>query len=235
MHGMVNRALQGFIVANCGPDVWEEVRSIARLPEDGFEAMHTYDHAVTLACFGAAVDVLDKHPNTLAGGYRHLSDHRPRAGTAAPPAALRRRQFRGIPRLAGGTARSRAACDAGAGNAGNHPAAEGGGRFRIAARWPVPGIAPLLRGRCARWPTTTARWSTWNWRGSKRVGIAADRGPRHRFQRGRSFSLGQAVNERAGRFRQLPRCRGRRGAGPAPADACSAFCGLQASATPGRH
>jgi hypothetical protein len=65
MHGMVNRALQGFIVANCGPDVWDEVRSIARLPEDGFEAMHTYDHALTLACFGAAVDVLDKHPNTL--------------------------------------------------------------------------------------------------------------------------------------------------------------------------
>jgi hypothetical protein len=27
--------------------------------------MHTYDHAITLACFGAAVDVLDKHPNTL--------------------------------------------------------------------------------------------------------------------------------------------------------------------------
>jgi hypothetical protein len=65
MHGMVNRALQGFIVANCGPAVWEEVRSIAGLPEDGFEAMHTYDHAVTLACFAAAVDVLDKHPNAL--------------------------------------------------------------------------------------------------------------------------------------------------------------------------
>jgi hypothetical protein len=30
MHGMVNRALQGFVVANCGPAVWEEVRSIAR-------------------------------------------------------------------------------------------------------------------------------------------------------------------------------------------------------------
>jgi hypothetical protein len=34
MHGMVNRALQGFIVTNCGPAVWEEVRSI-RAPARG--------------------------------------------------------------------------------------------------------------------------------------------------------------------------------------------------------
>jgi hypothetical protein len=65
MHGMVNRALQGFIVANCGAEVWTEVCSLARMPEDGFEAMHRYDHAVTLVCFSAAVDVLDKHPNAL--------------------------------------------------------------------------------------------------------------------------------------------------------------------------
>lgn len=146
MHGMVNRALQGFVVANCGPTVWEEVRSIARVPEDGFEAMHTYDHAITLACFGAAVDVLDKHPNAL------LEDIGTYLVTDAKLEPLRR-----LLRFGGGTFaeflvsleelpdRARLAM----------PelevpeitlSAEGGGRFVIAARWPVPGIAPLLLG-----------------------------------------------------------------------------------------
>jgi hypothetical protein len=42
--------------------------------------------------------------------------------------------------------------------AGNHAAGRGGGRFRIAARWPVPGAGRCSWGPCGRWPTTTARW-----------------------------------------------------------------------------
>jgi hypothetical protein len=146
MHGMVNRALQGFVVTNCGPAVWEEVRSIARAPEDGFEAMLTYDHAITLACFGAAVDVLDKHPNTL------LEDIGTYLITDPALQPLRR-----LLRFGGGTFseflvsleelpdRARLAMPQ-----VEAPEitleVEGGGRFTIAARWPVPGIGPLLLG-----------------------------------------------------------------------------------------
>jgi hypothetical protein len=146
MHGMVNRALQGFIVANCGPAVWEEVRSIAGVPEDGFEAMHTYDHAVTLACFAAAVDVLDKHPNAL------LEDIGTYLVTDPALEPLRR-----LLRFGGDTFaeflgsleelpdRARLAMpQLEVPEITLH--AEGGGRFRIAARWPVPGAGPLLQG-----------------------------------------------------------------------------------------
>lgn len=65
MHGMVNRALQGFLVATYGADVWAEVRSQAGLPFSDFEAMLDYPDEMTLACFGAACHVLHKHPNAL--------------------------------------------------------------------------------------------------------------------------------------------------------------------------
>jgi hypothetical protein len=65
MHGMVNRALQGFVRATYGPDIWAEVRGQAGLPFADFEAMQDYPDAMTLACFEAAVTVLHKHPNTL--------------------------------------------------------------------------------------------------------------------------------------------------------------------------
>jgi hypothetical protein len=146
MHGMVNRALQGFIVANCGAEVWTEVCSLARMPEDGFEAMHRYDHAVTLVCFSAAVDVLDRHPNAL------LED----IGTylVVDPSL---QPLRRLLRFGGGTfeeflvsleelpERARLAI----------PElevpeitlrAERGGVYTIEARWPVPGVAPLLIG-----------------------------------------------------------------------------------------
>lgn len=146
MHGMVNRALQGFILANCGPEDWAEVRSVARLPEDGFEAMHWYDHAVTLACFHAAVDVLDKHPNAL------LEDIGTYLVTDPDLQPLRR-----LLRFGGATFadflvsleelpdRARLAMPE-----LEMPditvTVEGHGRYMIAARWPVPGIGPLLLG-----------------------------------------------------------------------------------------
>lgn len=57
MHGMINRALQGFLETNYGDAVWAEVRELSRLPPDGFEAMEYYDDALTRYCFEAAVMV----------------------------------------------------------------------------------------------------------------------------------------------------------------------------------
>jgi hypothetical protein len=194
MHGMVNRALQGFIVANCGPDAWDEVRSVARLPEDGFEAMHTYDHALTLSCFGAAVDVLDKHPNTL------LEDIGTYLITDPSLEPLRRLlRFSGdsfeefLVSLEELPDRARLAMPE-----LEMPEitleAEGGGRFRIAARWPVPGIAPLLSGALRAMADDYGALVTLELAGidngseSLRIEVHATD-----FNEGRSFSLGQAV------------------------------------------
>jgi len=65
MHGMINRALQGFLTAHYSPALWEEVRDTAGVDPDGFEAMLKYDDAQTMACFEAACHILQKHPNTL--------------------------------------------------------------------------------------------------------------------------------------------------------------------------
>ncbi|ABD56044.1 heme NO-binding domain-containing protein [Jannaschia sp. CCS1] len=58
MHGMINRALQGFIVETYGDDVWAEVRTMADLRIDEFEAMLHYDDTLTAACFEAVVHVM---------------------------------------------------------------------------------------------------------------------------------------------------------------------------------
>jgi len=65
MHGMVNRALQGFLMATYGDEVWAEVRSQAGLPFADFEAMLDYPDAQTMACFQAACQVLHRPPNAL--------------------------------------------------------------------------------------------------------------------------------------------------------------------------
>lgn len=58
MHGMINRALQGFIVETYGKDVWAEVRSVADLRFDEFEAMLRYDDALTISCFEAVTRIV---------------------------------------------------------------------------------------------------------------------------------------------------------------------------------
>jgi len=65
MHGMVNRALQGFVTTTYGADAWASVRSQAMLPVEDFEAMLDYPDALTMQCFQAACGVLQKHPNVL--------------------------------------------------------------------------------------------------------------------------------------------------------------------------
>jgi hypothetical protein len=149
MHGMVNRALQGFLMATYGDEVWEEVRSQAGLPFADFEAMLEYPQQMTLACFQAACQVLHKHPNAL------LEDLGTWLVTDKHLEPLRR-----LMRFSGGTFLDFL-----------HSLEELGDRgrlavpdldmphieldqldqttFRIRARWSLPGVGPILMG-CLR-------------------------------------------------------------------------------------
>lgn len=143
---MINSALQGFVEANYGPDAWGRIRDAAQLPRSGFEAMQRYDDMVTMSCFAAAVDILQKHPNALLedigthlvtypaleplrrlmrfGGSTFaefllsLEELPERAGLAIPDLE--------VPEILLKT--------------------EAPGTYVIAARWTLPGIAPLLLG-----------------------------------------------------------------------------------------
>lgn len=78
MHGMINRALQGFLVETYGPDVWAEVRSQADLRFQDFEAMLQYDDKLTMACFNAATQILHINPNAFLEDLGiYLITHRP--------------------------------------------------------------------------------------------------------------------------------------------------------------
>jgi len=65
MHGLVNRALQGFLTDTYGKEIWDEVRSQAGLPFDGFESMLHYEDRLTQAVISAAADVLHRDRATL--------------------------------------------------------------------------------------------------------------------------------------------------------------------------
>lgn len=60
MHGLINRALQGFLTDTFGKEVWERVRQDADLPFDGFEPMLTYDVVWTPRIIDSAARVLDR-------------------------------------------------------------------------------------------------------------------------------------------------------------------------------
>lgn len=65
MHGMINRALQGFLVATYGDEIWTEIRNLAELGFDDFESMLTYDDDLTLACFSASCQVIHQTPAAM--------------------------------------------------------------------------------------------------------------------------------------------------------------------------
>lgn len=65
MHGLINRALQGFLVDTYGPATWDEVRGQAALPFPEFEAMLQYETELTSRTLDAAAHVLHKDEDGL--------------------------------------------------------------------------------------------------------------------------------------------------------------------------
>lgn len=149
MHGMVNRALQGFVTATYGERVWTETCRRAGLPFDEFEAMLDYPDAMTLACVEATARVLHKHPDAL------LEDIGTWLVTDPHLEPLRR-----LMRFSGTSFVDFLHALEDLGDRGRLvlpqldlpqitlERAEAGG-FRVCARWAVPGIAPILMG-CLR-------------------------------------------------------------------------------------
>lgn len=193
MHGMVNRALQGFLMTTYGEEVWAEVRSQAGLSFDDFEAMLDYPDALTLACFQAAAHVLHKDQGALledfgiwlvtdrnleplrrllrfSGGHYAdflyaLEDLDERGRLVLPDLDL--------PRIT--------------------IAQADGGRFSIAATWSLPGVGAILTG-CLR-----AMADDYGTLAFVSLGDIADDGRERlevqlfdaRHSKGRGFALGQ--------------------------------------------
>ncbi|MEL6414004.1 MAG: heme NO-binding domain-containing protein [Pseudomonadota bacterium] len=65
MNGLINRALQGFLMETYGTSVWEAVRRDAQLGFDDFEAMLRYETGITAQVAKAAAKRLDKSPAAL--------------------------------------------------------------------------------------------------------------------------------------------------------------------------
>lgn len=65
MHGLMNRAIQGFLRTTYGDPVWSGVARAADLPPEGFEAMLSYDDALTDAMLRAAADALGRSRETI--------------------------------------------------------------------------------------------------------------------------------------------------------------------------
>jgi hypothetical protein len=146
MHGMINRALQSFVVSTYGPATWEEICDLGPVPAGGFEAMVRYEDSVTLDCMAATLQVLDKDPNTV------LEDIGTYIVTDPDLEPLRR-----LLRFGGATfaeflfsldempERARLALpDLDLPDIALRP--EGGGSFVVAVRWALPGGAPIMMG-----------------------------------------------------------------------------------------
>jgi hypothetical protein len=65
MHGLINRAIQGYLRDTFGQDMWLAIARAARLGHDGFEPMLHYDPAQTDAVLDAAARLLDRPRDAL--------------------------------------------------------------------------------------------------------------------------------------------------------------------------
>ena len=55
MHGLVNKAIQAFVIGAHGPDAWDAVATQAGVTPDGIEAFAQYDNALTERLLSAAM------------------------------------------------------------------------------------------------------------------------------------------------------------------------------------
>lgn len=60
MHGLINRSVQSYVCRRYGTDFWVEVAERASLGFTSFEAMLTYDDAVTSRVLNALGDIVDR-------------------------------------------------------------------------------------------------------------------------------------------------------------------------------
>lgn len=65
MHGLVNRSIQSFLRETYGPALWARVAETAGAPAEGFEAMLSYQDALTDRLVEAAVEALGKPHDAL--------------------------------------------------------------------------------------------------------------------------------------------------------------------------
>lgn len=81
MHGLINRAIQSFLADTYGPEVWAVIAREAQVPVGGFEAMLSYDAAITGDMLAAAESVLDRpREGILEDLGTYLVSHRNREG-----------------------------------------------------------------------------------------------------------------------------------------------------------
>ena len=65
MHGLINRSIQSFVCDTYGRAVWLEVTATADIGFDNFEALLTYDDALTQGLIDAITVTLDKPADTV--------------------------------------------------------------------------------------------------------------------------------------------------------------------------
>ena len=71
MHGLINRSIQYFVIDTYGPRSWEAVARLAGLKTLNFEAMLSYDDAVTDQVIEAGVQILGRPRETLLEDLGH--------------------------------------------------------------------------------------------------------------------------------------------------------------------
>lgn len=69
MYGLVNKAIEGLVVANFGADTWAQIRERAGIEDEGFICMQTYPDAMTYQLVGAASEVLDLPPEQVLEAF----------------------------------------------------------------------------------------------------------------------------------------------------------------------
>jgi hypothetical protein len=81
VHGLINRAIQSFLADTYGSEVWAVIAREAQVPVGGFEAMLSYDAAITGDMLAAAESVLDRpREGILEDLGTYLVSHRNREG-----------------------------------------------------------------------------------------------------------------------------------------------------------
>lgn len=65
MHGLINRAIQCYVRDTHGNEAWAQVARLSGISRDGFEAMLSYDDAVTERVLAASMTVLSRRRDMI--------------------------------------------------------------------------------------------------------------------------------------------------------------------------